>query len=394
MDILKDTKKMEEILIKIRRDLHKIPEIGLELPQTYKYITELLAEKNIPFRSYLNKNGISCDIYGKKPGANIAVRCDMDALSINEETNLPFKSENGNMHACGHDAHMAIAITTMLICNEYKDELPGMVRFIFQPGEEYPGGAKPMIEEGVLSDPQIENIIGLHVGAIFPNIPFGKIGVKNGEIMASMDKFEVTVTGRGGHGSMPEATIDPIPALCDICGAIDRIKSREISPNDRVAISVCHVEAGSTQNIIPTTAYLEGTVRCYSDKVREHIRDRIGEIAEDVAKAYRCQCNYEYSWKYPAVINDLKSTDLIRDCVKDVLKEEPYEIENPSMTGEDMSFYLNEIGGTFFMLSNLEADENGKTYINHNSKFMIAESELYKGVAVFLAYIEKYNRHK
>ena len=113
-----------------------------------------------------------------------------------------------------------------------------------------------------------------------------------------------------------------------------------------------------------------------------------------MAKAYRCQCNYEYSWKYPAVINDLKSTDLIRDCVKDVLKEEPYEIENPSMTGEDMSFYLNEIGGTFFMLSNLEADENGETYINHNSKFMIAESELYKGVAVFLAYIEKYNRHK
>lgn len=384
MNVVNEVKKYEEELVRLRREFHQIPEIGLETPETAKFIRNILEKNNVNYENYINNNGLVAVIDSGKEGKCLAIRTDMDALEIEEETDLSFKSNNGNMHACGHDAHMAGALTTLLLLNDNKDKFRGKVKFIFQPGEEYPGGAELMIKEGALENPKVDAIVALHAGGIFPEVPKGKIGVKNGNLMASMDKFHIDVYGQGGHGSTPENTIDPIPVLCDIVQGINKLKSREIPLNERVTISVCKIQAGFNQNIIPSNGEIEGTVRTYNDEVRAYIRDRIGEIAKSYSEGNRCKYNFEYSWKYPYLENNVEMTDKLRESIKKVLGEDDlYEIQSMSMAGEDMSYYLREVPGTFFTLSNLQEDKEGKTYPNHNSKFDVDESLLWKGVAVF-----------
>lgn len=387
MDIVSEVKKREKELIKFRREFHKMPEIGLETPETAKFIKKILEENNIEYENYINNNGVVAVIDSGKEGKCLGIRTDMDALEIKEETDLPFKSTNGYMHACGHDSHMAGVLITLLILNDNKDKFRGKVKFIFQPGEEYPGGAELMIKEGVLENPRVDAIVALHAGGIFPEVPKGKIGVKNGKLMASMDKFHIEVLGQGGHGSTPEDTIDPIPVLCDIVQGINKIKSREIPLNEHVTISVCKIQAGFNQNIIPSNGEIEGTVRTYNDEIRSYIRDRIGEIVKSYTLGNRCDYKFSYSWKYPYLENNEEITEKLRNSVKKVLGEEDlYEIESMSMAGEDMSYYLREIPGTFFTLSNLQEDKDGKTYPNHNSKFDLDENLLWKGVAVFIQF--------
>lgn len=387
MDIVSEVKKYEEELIKFRRELHKTPEIGLNTFKTAELIKKILEKNKIEYENYLNNNGVVAVIDSGKEGKCLGVRADMDGLEIKEETDLSFKSTNGNMHACGHDSHMAGLLTTLLILNNNKDKFRGKIKFIFQPGEEYPGGAEIMIKEGVLKNPTVDAIIALHAGGIFPEVPKGKIGVKNGRLMASMDKFNIEVLGQGGHGSTPENTIDPIPVMCDIVQAINKIKSREIPLNEHVTISVCKIQAGFNQNIIPSKGEIEGTVRTYNDEIRSYIRDRMEEITKAYTRGNRCSYKFSYNWKYPYLENNKEITDKLRNSVKKVLGEEDlYEIESMSMAGEDMSYYLREIPGTFFTLSNLKADKEGKTYPNHNSKFDLDESLLWKGVAVFIQF--------
>lgn len=383
MDIINEVKKYENFIISTRRKLHQIPEIGLDTFNTCKEIETILKENSISYQKLMDSRAIVATIDSGKAGKCLAFRADMDGLEIKEDTNLDFKSTNGNMHACGHDGHMANNLATLLVLNSMKDSFSGKIKFIFQPGEEYPGGAKLLIEEGVLENPKVDCIIGSHIGGIFSALPKGKIGLKSGNLMASMDRFYIKIIGRGGHGSMPEETIDPIACMVDIVQAINRIKSREVSSSERSIISVCRVDSGFNQNIIPSTAEIEGTVRTFNDDLREFIKNRIEDIVSSYSKANRCQYEYEYSFKYPYLSNDKNVVEMLRKSIEKIFpKDEIFDLTHGTMAGDDMAYYLKEVPGAYFMLSNLKADENGTTYPNHHSKFDIDEKELYKVVAV------------
>lgn len=388
MDILDLVKKYEDKLIKFRRDLHKIPEIGLKLPKTMEYISRVLDENNIKYEKVLNGNGIVALVESGKDGKCIAIRADSDGLPIKEETGLCFCSENENMHACGHDAHTAIALVTAIVLSEMKNSFNGTVKFLFQPAEEGPGGAKPMIEEKVLENPKVDRIIGLHTGSLF-DIPQGKIGIKKGPLMASVDVFKVNVIGKGAHGAEPHNSVDPIVTTSEIILSLQKIVSRELNPVDNAVVTVGVVQGGTAQNIIPNSVYIEGTVRTISENSRKFVYERIKEIINGICNANRCKAEIEYNFMYPAVINDDEFTEFVRESAIEVLGEEVFEIKNSIMGAEDFAYFLKEVKGTFFGLSNPKKIE-GNFYPHHNSKFDIDEKDLYKGVAVFVNTALKY----
>ncbi len=386
MDIIKLVKEKEMQMIKIRRDLHQIPELGLELPKTMEYISNFLDSNNISYKKLLNGNAIVAQIEANEKGKCFAIRTDCDGLPIIEETGLEFASKNGNMHACGHDGHMAMAMTALMVLNENRDKFKGTVKMLFQPGEEFPGGALPMIEEGCMENPKVDAVIGLHHGKFFP-VSHGNIGVKAGALMASMDRFQITVNGKGSHGAQPHLSTDTITVASEIVLALQKIHSREMNPLDNSVVSVCQIHGGSTQNILPESVFLEGTVRALDENVRKNIAKRIEEIANGIAKTYGCSANVVYEFKYPVVENDADFTDFFVNVAKEALGDNIVEyIERPTMGGEDMSYFLQKAKGTFFMLTNLKDVRYG----NHNPKFDVDEATFYKGATLFVATAMKY----
>ena len=390
MDIIKLVKEKEEKIIQIRRDLHRMPELGLELPDTMKYISNILDEIGVEYKKLLNGNAIVVEIKGKSDGKCIALRADSDGLPIIEQTGLDFSSTNENMHACGHDGHTAMALGACMILHENRDKLKGTVKIFFQPGEESPGGALPMIEEGCMENPKVDAVIGLHAGCIFP-LEHGKIGVKIGAIMASADVFELKIHGKGAHGATPHKSKDPIPVACEIILGLQKIISREINPLSNAVLTIGKIQGGTAQNIIPDTVTIVGTVRTLDEEVRQFIAKRIDEISTGLANAYGCVAELDYRFMYPIVVNDEEFTKFFIENTKEILGENSVEyIKEPSMGGEDVAYFLQKARGTFFMLSNPKIYENGVVYPHHNSKFDIDESQFYKGVTAFLSTIFKY----
>ncbi|MSS78674.1 amidohydrolase [Anaerococcus sp. WCA-380-WT-2B] len=384
MDVIKLAKENEDLCIEMRRELHKIPELELELPKTVKYVKSKLDEFGIKYTEMINGNALVANIYGDSEGKCLAIRADMDALPIQEETGLPFASTHkGKMHACGHDSHTAIALTAAKILNENRDKLKGVVKFIFQPGEEVPGGAKPMIEEGCLENPKVDHIIGMH-GGWLSDIPHGKIGFKDNELMASMDIFSIKVKGKGGHGANPQNAIDPIIISAEILMGLQKIISREIAPVDSGLVSVCKIEGGYTQNIIPNEVNMLGTARALDEDIRDKIEKRISEIAEGIAKTYGASAETFYERFYPVLKNDPEFNSFVKENTRKIFPDDIFELEKPTMGGEDMAFYLKEVPGTFLFLSNLKEAADGEKYSNHNPKFDLDESLFYKGVSIFL----------
>lgn len=390
MDILKLVKEKEDEVIKIRRDLHQIPELELNLPKTMNYIASVLDKIGIKYEKLLNGNAIVAKIEGEKKGKCIAIRADSDGLPIKEETNLSFASTNGNMHACGHDGHTAIALGCCMILNENKDKLNGTVKIFFQPGEETPGGALPMIEEGCMENPKVDAVIGLHEGCLLP-ITYGKIGVTSGAIMASADIFEIFVNGKGSHGATPQLANDPIVTACEIVLALQKIISREVDPLSNSVLTVGIINGGTAHNIIPDSVYIKGTVRTLDEDVREFIAKRIEEISQGIAQSFRCKADVKYHFMYPVVMNDEKFTEFFIKNTKEILGDDIIEkIKKPSMGGEDVAYFLQKAKGTFFMLSNPKVYEDGKVYPHHTSKFDVNEKYFYKGMAAILKTVFEY----
>lgn len=391
MNFIDIAKQNQDFCIKLRRDLHQIPELELNLPETAAYVKKVLDEIGISYKTYIDGNGISAVVNEDSNGSCIAVRADMDALEIKEETGLEFCSKyKGRMHACGHDGHMAIALTVLKIVNEYKKELNGKVKFIFQPGEEIPGGAEPMIKHGVLENPKVDFIIGLHEGRISPELKDGAIGFKNGAAMAAMDKFTLTVCGKGGHGANPQETIDPIVISAHIINAVQSIISRKISPNSKALISICKINGGTSQNIIPDSVEMVGTVRTVDKKVQDYIEKLLFEIPEGIAKSYGGHVKLNYERKYPVLINEEKLTQEMYEISKSLFPDDTMAIKEPLMGGEDMAFYNEKVPGCYFYLSNMMKNkDDGQIYPHHSSKFDVDEQQFYKGIAVFLAAIYK-----
>ena len=374
-----------EEVIKWRRDLHQMPEIGVSLPQTSDYVCKQLDEMGISYQKGVGlEHAIVATMEGTKPGAGktLALRADMDALPVVEETGLPFASKNGNMHACGHDAHTAILLGAIKVLSQMKDQFSGKLVFLFQPGEEISAGAEPMVKAGCLDG--VDGILGIHVGDIASDCTPGTAYFKTGSLMACLDKWHMTISGKGSHGAYPHNSYDPIVMQAHIITAIQEIISRELNPVDPGVVTVGIVNGGTAYNVIPGSVYLEGTARTVNQKTREFISKRIGEIAESVAKTFRGSVDFTYIYGAPPVVNDEAFTNnVMESAIKGIGEENVRTLSNPVMGGEDYSYYLEKVPGTFVFLANpLELD--GVKYPHHNSKFAIDEQYFERGVAIFV----------
>lgn len=396
---LKLAKEVETEVICWRRDLHQCPELGLELPKTVAYVCKILDELGIKYEHhYINGNGVVAHIEGLLKGREnqkipvIALRADMDGLPIHEETDLSFASQQ-NMHACGHDGHTAILLGTAKLLQENRQNFSGIVKLIFQPGEEYPGGAKPMIEEGALRNPKPDRIFGFHIGKLSEEVPDGCIGTRSLAMMASMDRFQITLTGKGFHAAYPEKANDPIIAMTQLVNAIQTIVSRNIRSLDAAVVSVTRIQGGFNQNIIPDQVEIEGTVRTFSDDIRRQIHQRLDQLASGISAAMQVDYDLVYDYKYPALVNDPEVTQWTLDCLAQWFgPDQVISIPDPVMGGEDFAFYLREVPGTFIYLSNPGYIE-GNFHGHHHPKFDIDESYLYKAVATFYGLtIEYFNQ--
>lgn len=383
MNFLEKAKNIEDTIIRDRRNLHKIPELELNLPKTVAYVEDQLKAMGISYKKLVNGNALVAQI-GTYKGKCIAIRADMDALPITEETGLDFASTHPCcMHACGHDGHTAMALGACRLLKENEDKLDGLVKIFFQPGEEIPGGAKPMIDEACMENPKVDRVIGLHQGGIFGIFPTGTISYKNGPMMAAMDTFIIKVKGHGGHGARPDSFIDPITTISEINLGLQKIISRELDPTESTLISICQIHGGTCQNIIPDEVWEEGTVRNLNEETRDFVEKRMGEIVENIAMAFRCEGVLKYKRCYPTLINDDDFTAYVKDIATDLLgKEKVIELEKPSMGGEDFAFFLKEAKGTFLSLNNLKVNPDGKIYPHHNSKFDVEENTFYIGAGL------------
>lgn len=380
MNFLKQAKNIENQIIKYRRNLHKIPELRLHLPKTSAYIRKRLEEMDISYDTLMDGNAIVAYI-GTYHGKCIGIRADMDGLEIKEETGLAYSSiHNGLMHACGHDGHIAMALGACQILKDNENKLNNLVKIFFQPGEEIPGGARPMIEEGCMDNPKVDRVIAIHEGGLFGDFPKASIAYKSGEMMASMDTFTLRVIGKGGHAARPASFIDPISIISEINNSFYKIISREIDPLDPALISITQIHGGINQNVIPDEVFEEGTIRCFNEKTRDYLEERMQNLATNIAKAYKAEAKFSYNRYYPSLINDEDFNNFVKDIATDILgKENVFEIKKPTMGADDFAFFLKKAKGTYISLNNLKPSADGITYPHHSSKFDIYEDTLYIG---------------
>jgi amidohydrolase len=371
-----------------RRQLHQKPELGFQEKITAKLISEKLQKWGIEHQTGIAETGIVATIKSNFPGRVLAIRADMDALPIQEENEVSYCSQHkGMMHACGHDGHVAIALGTAYYLAHHRDQFQGTVKIIFQPAEEGPGGAKPMIEQGVLKNPDVDAIIGLH---LWNNLPLGTIGVRSGALMAAVECFNLTIFGKGGHGAMPDQTVDSIMVSAQIINALQTIVSRNINPLDAAVVTVGKFNAGTALNVIADTANLSGTVRYFNPKLEDFIDQRIEEIVRGICLSHGAKYHLDY-WKlYPPVINDPNLSELVRSVALDVV-ETPLGVvpECQTMGGEDMSFFLQEVPGCYFFVGAANS-RKGLDYPHHHPRFDFDENALAIGVEMFIRCVEKF----
>ena len=381
-EIMQINDSIKDISVKLKRiyrDLHQIPELAFKEYKTAEYIQHTLEEENFSnIHSEIGSTGVTATVGKGKP--IVAIRADMDALPIEEETNLPYSSKHiGLMHACGHDAHMAAVLGAGMILKHVVNELPGAVKFIFQPAEETPpGGAQEMIKANILNK-ELKTIIALHTE---PHLPSGTIGVKDGAIMAAADMFSITLIGSGGHGAMPHQTRDVIVAGSYLVQAIQTVISRMVNPLQPAVVTVGSFNAGTKANIIAGKAELKGTVRTLDPKLRESMPKLIERVINGVCNSHGVQYTFNYDWGYPPVINDATAVKTLREAAKKTIGiENVINVDSPSMGGEDFSYYLERIPGVYFYLG---VGKRNETDIKpwHHPCYQIDEDALLVGAKV------------
>lgn len=383
-----ECKSIEAKIIAMRRDLHKIPELGFHLPKTRDYVTQQLDEIGIPYRLSEKDSSIIATLKGKQPGKALALRADMDALPITEDTELPFCSEHkGCMHACGHDAHTAMLLGAIRVLYPHREELSGEIRFLFQTAEEQAKGATVLLEKGALEG--VDAIFGMHIGSILgKDIPSGTMVCVPGPVMASYDRFILEVQGVGCHASTPEKGIDPINIAAHIVLALQAISSREIAGTEPAILTIGLIHGGELYNAIPSTVRIEGTTRAFQEDVRQRLAKRIKEVSENTAKAFGGSVSLTMDFGAPPVTNDSDLTALAQGCLKEVFQDKLLtHIDKPSMIGEDFALYQQSVPGCFLFLSSSNP-EKGTDYPHHHAKFSVDEDVLWKGSAAFVALAE------
>ncbi|MCD8391076.1 MAG: M20 family metallopeptidase, partial [Firmicutes bacterium] len=377
---------MADELTEIRKDLHRIPELGKNEIRTSEYIKSKLSEYGISYRVVYN-TGIVCVIRGEKTGnagivgngknAGVLLRADMDALPVEEESGEDFSSQiRGCMHACGHDVHMTCLLGAVKILNDMRGELCGNITAVFQPNEELEGGALPMIEDGVMNTPRVSAAFALHVE---PLEKVGNIQVRDGAVMASPDDFEITINGVGGHGAYPEKCINPIEVATRI---IERYKSEIENDPDLRAVSICSVNAGNCRNAIPPTAVMTGTARSLDRDERRALEEKLRRIAEEAAADMGARAVFDFNKLFPPVINDKAMNDVVRaaarklKCVNKVVT-----LERASMAGDDFAYFAEIVPSAYFKLG-VGNEEIGAVYPIHNPKFKADNNALPIGAAM------------
>ncbi|ERT07282.1 amidohydrolase family protein [Lyngbya aestuarii BL J] len=383
-----EIRNLQPQLVEWRRRLHQRPELGFKEQLTAEFITEKLKAWGIEHQTEIAKTGIVATIEGHQPGPVLGIRADMDALPIQEENQVSYKSQHdGIMHACGHDGHTTIALGTAYYLANHRQDFQGIVKIIFQPAEEGPGGAKPMIEAGVLKNPDVDAMIGLH---LWNNLKLGTVGVRSGALMAAVELFECTIQGKGGHGAMPNQTVDSIVVAAQIVNALQTIVARNVDPLESAVVTVGSLHAGHANNVIADSAKMTGTVRYFNPKYAGFFGKRTEDIIAGICQGQGASYDLNYYSFYPPVINDSRIAELVRSVAETVV-ETPVGIvpECQTMGGEDMSYFLQEVPGCYFFLGSANAEKD-LAYPHHHPRFDFDETALGMGVEMFVRCVEKY----
>ncbi|HWO97671.1 MAG TPA: M20 family metallopeptidase [Bacillus sp. (in: firmicutes)] len=380
-------KELYPELVEFRRNLHMYPELSFHEKDTPRKVADFLTGLGLEVRTEVGGRGVVGFLKGGKPGKTVAFRADFDALPIQDEKDVVYKSRiPGVMHACGHDVHTAALLGVAKVLSEVKDQLEGNVVFIHQFAEEViPGGAKPMIEDGCLDG--VDVIYGAHVAS---HLPFGTVGVGEGYLMAAGDTFDIEIFGKGGHGATPNLTVDPLVVGSQLLLNLQQIVSRRVDPLKPAVVTVGSFNGGEAYNVIPDTAKMKGTVRTFDEDVRNLIEEAIGQIAATTCESAGASVKYKYERGYPPVWNHPEETRRIEALAKNLLGDEKVRHATPHMGMEDFAYYLQKVPGTFFWVGG-ENPEMGAAYPHHHPKFDVDErSILIIGqlfVSAFLNYI-------
>ncbi|HET8613433.1 MAG TPA: M20 family metallopeptidase [Sphingomonas sp.] len=376
-------------LVALRRAIHAEPELGLSLPRTTAKVKEALVGLPLKYREGPSTTGLVAILRGAEEGRTVLLRGDMDALPMHEDTGLPFASGTaGAMHACGHDSHVAMLVGAARLLSARRDALKGTVLFMFQPGEEGWHGARHMIGDGLL-DPLPDAAFAFHV---MPNAPHGLFTGKSGPLLASADKIRVTVHGKGGHASMPQDALDPVPIACEIVGAIQSWVTRRVAVSDPAVVTIAKIEAGTTDNVIPESAFLLGTIRTLSPGTRTAVQEGLRRLAEGIAAAHGASASVEFEQGFPPTICDARAVDLARATVEDVFGAESWVgMTAPVMGAEDFSYVLEKVPGAMLFLG---ASENGSDWRSccglHSNRMVLDESVMARGAALHAAIAERF----
>ncbi len=380
IDFLKEARKIEPEIIEIRREIHQRPELAYKEKATARLVAEKLRTFGLEVKTGVGGTGVLGILRARRKGRVVGLRADMDALPIEEMADVDFRSkEKGVMHACGHDTHVAMLLGTAKLLANHKEDLAGMVKFFFQPAEEHggKGGAKPMIQDGVMENPKVDFVFGLHIDG---DVESGVLAFRGGPAMAAPDSFEIRITGRGGHGAYPQHTVDPIYVAAQLLLALQGVSGRMIDPIQPIVISVGSIHSGTKENIIPDQAILHGTIRTLDETTRKRAKAKVSEVAKGVCRAFGAKAEVEFEKEaYPVMVNDEKVTEK----AKNILKKLPgtrVKIRALQLGGEDFSRFLHEAPGTFYFLGT-KNPAKGCIYHNHSPKFKVDENVLKLGSA-------------
>ena len=375
----KEAKKISDWIIDIRRELHKHPELMYEEIKTSALVRRELDKLGISYQSPIAKTGVLASI-GNGNGPCVALRADMDALPIHEETDVPFRSEvDGKMHACGHDCHTAMLLGAAKILKSKENEFNGTIKFLFQPAEEGGAGGKLMREEGVLENPAVERIFGLHV---WPQMPTGQIGSREGTFLAATTFLDLTIKGVGGHAAVPHLTKDPVLTSAQIITNLQSIISRELDPLDSGVVSISAIQGGQAANVIPSEVKILGTLRSLTMDGLKKLQKRVKEIAENIAEAHKCEAIVEYPGNdYPPTVNDGEMWQFAKKIGSKMLGEENVGELDAVMGGEDFAYYTEKVKGCFVVLG-MQNKEIDAIYSVHHPMFKADEDALHIGTAL------------
>ena len=375
-------------LVALRRAIHREPELGLDCPRTRDKLEAALAGLPLTFRHSEKTSGFVANLDGARPGRTVLLRGDMDALPIHEATGLDFASgEAGKMHACGHDSHAAMLVAAARLLAARQGDIAGRIMFMFQPGEEGHGGARIMLEEGVLGDPLPDAAFALHV---WPTLAHGMIACRAGTMLASTDMLRATIVGRGGHAAMPHDALDPVPVAAEIILALQTEVARRTPVTDPIVLSISKVTAGTTHNVLPDTVDLLGTLRALSPEGRVRGRAAFERICTHVAAAHGCTAKVVVEPGYPPTVNDPRAARLVREISGDA----HWEPSAPNMGGEDFSYVLERVPGAMAFLGVAPAGEEAADRAPlHNPAMMIDEAVLPLGVALHCAFATHFLEH-